>query len=417
MNIAVVGAGVSGLTCALGLSRQHQVTVFEAAGRPGGHAHTVDVRDGSSTIAIDTGFIVFNFVHYPLLSALFDALDVKSQSSDMSFGVRCDVTGFEFSGSNLNTFFAQRSSLMRPDAWRLLKDIVRFNRDGKQSLEAGLENHITVGDFAKQHGYSDVFLDRYLLSLGGALWSCDTRTFRNFPMRFVLEFLRNHAMLQIGKRPVWRTVTGGSRHYVERIAQTLGSRLCLNRPVTQILRAGRGVKVCFDGGDSQTFDEVVLATHADTSLALVAEVEEEERELLGTFPYQDNEVCLHTDTSVLPRTRRAWASWNYRIKEDAHLGTCVTYNMNKLQALESRQTFCVSLNQQEDLRSDAILHKETVRHPLFVPGRDEAQARHAQMIRRRGLSYCGAYWGFGFHEDGVRSGALVCDAFGVERPF
>jgi len=417
VNIAVVGAGVSGLVCALGLGRYHSVTVFEAANRPGGHAHTVDVHDGSSSIVIDTGFIVFNFAHYPLLSALFDSLGVSSQPSDMSFSVRCDVTGFEFSGSNLNTFFAQRSNLLRPDGWRLLKDILRFNRDGKKSLEAGLEDQITVGDFARQYGYSDVLLDRYLLPLGGALWSCDTRTFRSFPMRFVLEFLRNHAMLQIGSRPVWRTVTGGSRHYVERIAQTLGSRLCLNRPVTQVLRSGKNVKLLFDEGGSEVFDEVVLATHADTSLALLPEAEEEERELLGTFPYQDNEVCLHTDTSVLPRTRRAWASWNYRIKEDVRAGTCVTYNMNKLQALESSQTFCVSLNQRKDLRPDSILHKEIVRHPLFVPGRDEAQARHAQMIRRRGLSYCGAYWGFGFHEDGVRSAALVCDAFGVERPF
>ena len=417
MNIAVVGAGVSGLVCALGLGRYHSVTVFETTNRPGGHAHTVDVHDGRCSFAIDTGFIVFNFAHYPLLSSLFDSLGVRSQPSEMSFSVRCDVTGFEFSGSNLNTFFAQRSNLLRPDGWRLLKDILRFNRDGKKSLEAGLEDQITVGDFARQYGYSDVLLDRYLLPLGGALWSCDTRTFRSFPMRFVLEFLRNHAMLQIGSRPVWRTVTGGSRHYVERIAQTLGSRLCLNRPVTQVLRSGKNVKLLFDEGGSEVFDEVVLATHADTSLALLPEAEEEERELLGTFPYQDNEVCLHTDTSVLPRTRRAWASWNYRIKEDVRAGTCVTYNMNKLQALESSQTFCVSLNQRKDLRPDSILHKEIVRHPLFVPGRDEAQARHAQMIRRRGLSYCGAYWGFGFHEDGVRSAALVCDAFGVERPF
>ena len=417
MNIAVVGAGVSGLVCALGLGRHHNVTVFETANRAGGHAHTVDVHDGRSSIAIDTGFIVFNFAHYPLLSGLFDALGVKSQASDMSFSVRCDVTGFEFSGSNLNTFFAQRGNLLRAESWLLLKDILRFNRDGIKSLEGGLGDQITVGDFAKQHGYSDVLVDRYLLPLGGALWSCDARTFRNFPMRFVLEFLRNHAMLQIGNRPVWRTVTGGSRHYVEQIAQALGSRLCLNRPVTKVLRSGQGVKLLFDEGGSQVFDEVVLATHADTSLALLPEAEEEERELLGTFPYQDNEVCLHTDTSVLPRTRRAWASWNYRIKKDVRSGTCVTYNMNKLQALESSQTFCVSLNQRKDLRPDAILHKEIVRHPLFVPGRDKAQASHSKMIRRRGLSYCGAYWGFGFHEDGVRSAVSVCDAFGVERPF
>ena len=417
MNIAVVGAGVSGLVCALGLGRHHNVTVFETANRAGGHAHTVDVHDGRSGIAIDTGFIVFNFANYPLLSALFDALGVRSQPSDMSFSVRCDVTGFEFSGSNLNTFFAQRGNLLRAESWRLLKDILRFNRDGIKSFEAGLGDQITVGDFARQHGYSDVLVDRYLLPLGGALWSCDTRTFRNFPMRFVLEFLRNHAMLQIGNRPIWRTVTGGSRHYVEKIARALGSRLCLNRPVSQVLRAGQGVKLLFGGGDSQIFDEVVLATHADTSLALVAEAEEEETELLSAFPYQDNEVCLHTDTRVLPRTQRAWASWNYRMKEGMRSGTCVTYNMNKLQALDSAKTFCVSLNQREDLRLETILHKETVRHPLFVPGRDEAQARHTQMIRRRGLSYCGAYWGFGFHEDGVRSATQVCDAFNVERPF
>jgi predicted NAD/FAD-binding protein len=417
VNIAVVGAGVSGLVCALGLGRHHNVTVFETANRAGGHAHTVAVHDGRSGIAIDTGFIVFNFANYPLLSALFDALGVRSQPSDMSFSVRCDVTGFEFSGSNLNTFFAQRGNLLRAESWRLLKDILRFNRDGIKSFEAGLGDQITVGDFARQHGYSDVLVDRYLLPLGGALWSCDTRTFRNFPMRFVLEFLRNHAMLQIGNRPIWRTVTGGSRHYVEQIARALGSRLCLNSPVSQVLRAGQGVKLLFGGGDSQIFDEVVLATHADTSLALVAEAEEEERELLSAFPYQDNEVCLHTDTRVLPRTQRAWASWNYRMKEGMRSGTCVTYNMNKLQALDSAKTFCVSLNQREDLRLDTILHKETVRHPLFVPGRDEAQARHTQMIRRRGLSYCGAYWGFGFHEDGVRSATQVCDAFNVERPF
>lgn len=417
MNIAVVGAGVSGLTCALGLGRQHNVTVFEAAGRPGGHAHTVDVRDGSSIIAIDTGFIVFNFVHYPLLSALFDSLGVRSQPSDMSFSVRCDESGFEFSGSSLNTFFAQRSNVLRPDTWRLLKDILRFNRDGTQSLKSGIEDHITVGDFAQQHGYSNVLLARYLLPLGGALWSCDTQTFRNFPMRFVLEFLRNHEMLQIGSRPAWRTVSGGSRHYVERLAGHLGSRLRLNQHVMGVARKGRGVEVCFTDGGRQTFDEAVLATHADTSLALLADAEDEERALLGTFPYQDNVVCLHSDTRVLPRTRRAWASWNYRIRKGGQDGTCVTYNMNKLQALESPTTFCVSLNQQEDLQPDQILHQETVRHPLFVPGRDKAQASHPKMIRRRGLSYCGAYWGFGFHEDGVRSAVSVCDAFGVERPF
>lgn len=416
MKIAVVGAGVSGLVCALGLGREHDVVVFESAGRSGGHAHTVVVNEQSRSLAIDVGFIVFNFAHYPHLSSLFDRLGVVSQPSDMSFSVRCDRTQFEFSGSNLNTFFAQRANLLRMDAWRLLFSILRFNRIGQRTLQSPMSDQISVDEFTRQMGFDDVLVDRYLLPLGGALWSCSTETFRQFPMKFFLEFLQNHQMLQLGDRPVWRTVVGGSQEYVQRLTALLGSRIRLGEAVKEVSRAADGVYVRLESGSVERFDEVVLATHADTSLSLVSGADDEEQEMLGAFPYQDNSVCLHTDSRVLPESRRAWASWNYRVRNTSSTHTCVTYNMNKLQALDSTQTYCVSLNQDNDIDPDKILHSQVVRHPLFTPGRDAVQANHARLIRRSGLSYCGAYWGFGFHEDGVRSALAVCDAFGVERP-
>ena len=416
MKIAVVGAGVSGLVCALGLGREHDVVVFEGAGRSGGHAHTVVVNEQGRSVAIDVGFIVFNFAHYPHLSSLFDRLGVVSQPSDMSFSVRCDWTQFEFSGSNLNTFFAQRANLLRMDAWRLLFSILRFNRIGQRMLQSPMSDQISVDEFTRQMGFDDVLVDRYLLPLGGALWSCATDTFRQFPMKFFLEFLQNHQMLQLGDRPVWRTVVGGSQEYVQRLTALLGSRIRLGEAVKAVSRAADGVYVRMGNGSVERFDEVVLATHADTSLSLVSGADEEEQEMLGAFPYQDNSVCLHTDSRVLPKSRRAWASWNYRVRDTSSTHTCVTYNMNKLQALDSTQTYCVSLNQDNDIDPDKILHSQVVRHPLFTPGRDAVQANHARLIRRSRLSYCGAYWGFGFHEDGVRSALAVCDAFGVERP-
>ncbi len=416
MKIAVVGAGVSGLVCALGLGREHDVVVFESAARSGGHAHTVVVNEQSRSVAIDVGFIVFNFAHYPHLSSLFDRLGVVSQPSDMSFSVRCDRTQFEFSGSNLNTFFAQRANLLRMDAWRLLFSILRFNRIGQRTLQSPMSDQISVDEFTRQMGFDDVLVDRYLLPLGGALWSCSTETFRQFPMKFFLEFLQNHQMLQLGDRPVWRTVVGGSQEYVQRLTALLGSRIRLGEAVKEVSRAADGVYVRLENGSVERFDEVVLATHADTSLSLVSGADDEEQEMLGAFPYQDNSVCLHTDSRVLPESRRAWASWNYRVRNTSSTHTCVTYNMNKLQALDSTQTYCVSLNQDNDIDPDKILHSQVVRHPLFTPGRDAVQANHARLIRRSRLSYCGASWGFGFHEDGVRSALAVCDAFGVERP-
>ena len=416
MKVAVVGAGVSGLVCALGLKHHHHVTVFDADHRAGGHANTRVVKENGRSIGIDTGFIVFNFKNYPHLSSLFDRLGVSSQPSDMSFSVRCDKSGFEFSGSNLNTFFAQRSNLFRLEAWQLLRSIFAFHRDGNDALRKDISDEITVGEFAKHRGYRQNLVEHYLLPLGGALWSCSSESFSQFPVRFFLEFLRNHSMLQMEDRPVWRTVSGGSQQYVTKIVSQLESELQLDHRVSRVTRVGGGVDLEFHNGKSEHFDEVVLATHADTSLNIIQAPDAEESELLSAFPYQDNVVTLHTDTRVLPKAQRAWASWNYRVRDDASAATGVTYNMNKLQALDAKHTYCVSLNQHDELDQDHILRREVVRHPLFTPGRDEFQKRHHQVIRRQAISFCGAYWGFGFHEDGVRSAIAVCDAFGVERP-
>jgi len=413
MRIAIIGAGISGLTAASIFQRRHDVTVFEAGGYAGGHTNTVTVHEGSRAIPVDTGFIVFNEPNYPNLCKLFDRLGVASRDSDMSFSVHCESTGFEYNGTNLDTLFAQRSNLASPRFWRMLAQILRFNRDARARLSNGLEDTLSVEQFVATHGYGTEFLERYLVPLGASLWSCDVHRFKQFPVRFVMEFLDNHHMLQVNGRPVWKTVVGGSREYVERLTAEFRDRIRLNTPVRTVRRRGAGVDVSLRGGGCESFDEVVLACHADQSLAMVDAADDEERELLACFPYQVNEVVLHTDTSFLPRREKTWASWNYRIPASQRDHVTVTYNMNMLQGIESASTYCVSLNQTAGIDAARILRRIHYHHPLFTSGRSEAQAHHGALIRRRGLSYCGAYWGYGFHEDGVRSALAVCDAFGM----
>ncbi|MBT8445773.1 MAG: FAD-dependent oxidoreductase [Gammaproteobacteria bacterium] len=410
MRIAVVGAGISGLTAAYTLSRRHRVQVFEAGNYAGGHTNTVDIEEGARTLAIDTGFIVFNRHNYPCFSTLLDTLGVGSRPTSMSFSVHCERTGLEYNGSSPDQLFAQRRNLLRPAFYRMLADIRRFNATAPRQLRGGLSDTVTVNAYARQEGYSRPFMEYYLLPLGAALWSCDTARFGEFPMRFALEFFDNHRMLQIKDRPQWLTVQGGSRSYIDPLTEPFRGNIHLDRPVSRIVRGARGVTVEFAGGASEAFDEVIVATHADTALRLVNATDAVESALLRHFPYQNNDVVLHTDTRLLPDRRRAWGSWNYRIGADNGLST-VTYNMNMLQGLDSERTYCVSLNQTEKIAPAHILRRFSYAHPLFVPGRDSAQRRHEELIRRNGISYCGAYWGFGFHEDGVKSGLAVANAF------
>ncbi len=410
MRIAVIGAGIAGLTAASVLQRRHHVTVFEANHYVGGHTNTIPVREGGRTVPVDTGFIVFNEPSYPNLCKLFELHDVAAQDSDMSFSVHTEDRGFEYNGGSFDALFSQRGNLLNPVFWGMLGEILRFHREAPRDLRR-MDDTVTVEDYVRDHGYRKTFVERYLVPLGASLWSCDAVRFRHFPMRFVLEFLSNHHMLQVRGRPTWKTVRGGSCRYVPKLTAGFSDRIRLSSPVTRVRRGARSIHVTPLDGAEEAFDEVVLASHADQSLAILDRAEDEETELLGAFPYQENEAVLHTDTRLLPSRERAWASWNYRIPTEPDHRVSVTYNLNRLQSLACENTYCVSLNQSARIDPRKVIRRIGYMHPLATTGRGAAQRSRAALVRRRGISYCGAYWGYGFHEDGVRSALDVCEAF------
>ncbi len=409
-RIAIVGTGISGLVSAYRLHDEHEITVFEASDRIGGHTNTVPIELDGKDYRIDTGFIVFNELHYPKFTRLLAELGVASRPTSMSFSVRCDRTGIEFNGTSLRTLFVQKRNLLRAGFWRMLRDIVRFGRTAPKLLEA--PDSLSVRAYLESAGYSEGFRERYLLPLGSALWSCSSETFSSFPIRFVVEFLHNHHMLQLRDRPVWRVIEGGSHRYVSALTRPFRHRIRTRCAVRSIRRYDDHVKLIGATGSVERFDEVVLACHADQALRLLEDPSRDEERILSSFPYQRNEVALHTDTSVLPRDRRAWASWNYHIRTDRPRSATVTYDMNLLQGLVAPNEFCVTLNDTEGIDPAKILRRISYDHPTFDHRQSAAQKRHAELIRNRRTSYCGAYWGYGFHEDGVRSATAVTEAFG-----
>jgi predicted NAD/FAD-binding protein len=411
MRIAIVGTGISGLVAAYLLHTVHDVTVFEANDYVGGHTNTVDVQLDGERHAIDTGFIVFNERNYPNFVTLIDQLGVASQPSSMSFSVRCDRSGLEYNGTSLNRLFAQRSNLFRPRFHRMIRDILRFGREARAVLERD-DQSTTVQEFVNEHGFGRPFVEQYLVPMGSSLWSCPPRTFRQFPVRFVVEFFDNHAMLDVGGRPTWRVIRGGSRTYVDAITRGFRDRIRLNSPVETVRRLKDRVELTVRGGAPMPFDHVILACHSDQALAMLADPSDTEREILDAFPYQRNTAVLHTDTGVLPKRKLAWASWNYHIPRDEPDGATITYNMNSLQSLRSKHVFCVTLNETESINSSRILGRFTYEHPIYTAKRAEAQRRHGELINANRTSFCGAYWGYGFHEDGVNSALAVCRAFG-----
>ncbi len=415
MKIAIIGAGISGLTVAYRLSPAHEITLFEANDYLGGHTNTVEVELGGERQVIDTGFIVFNDWTYPNFMQMLDELGVSSRPTSMTFSVRCDSANLEYNGSSLNGLFAQRRNLLRPSFYRMLADIMRFNRDASELvLSHPATDETTVGEFLARHRYSHEFAGHYLLPMGAAIWSCPVGTFENFPIRFIVEFYRNHGLLSIRNRPTWRVIEGGSRTYVAKMAARFRDRIRLRTPIDQVRRAANGVVIVSRNGSPEPFDHVVFACHSDQALRMLADSTATERDVLCEFPYGRNTAILHTDESVLPKRRRAWASWNYHLMGESSRNTSqaatVTYQMNLLQHLRSKHVFNVTLNSDEQIHPTKVLRRFEYHHPIFTVRRAAAQARHRELINANRTSFCGAYWGNGFHEDGVVSALRVCEA-------
>jgi predicted NAD/FAD-binding protein len=412
LRIAVVGGGVSGLVAAYRLATRHDVTLFEADAEIGGHVATTDVVWEGERHAIDAGFIVFNERNYPRFVRLLGELGVASRPTTMGFSVRCDDANLEYSGESLRGLVAQRRNLVRPWFWTMVRDILRFNREASRGADAGgFDDLQTVGEFLAAGRFSEAFAQYYLFPMGSAIWSCPLSAFADFPVRFVAEFFRNHGLLSLSDRPQWRVIEGGSRTYVRALLQRFRGAVRANTPIRRITRKSDGVVVAPANGPAERFDHVVIACHADQALRLLDDPTPRERQTLGAFPYHANRAVLHTDASVLPRRRRAWASWNYRLDRRSPGGATVTYCMNILQGLKSRYVFNVTLN---DAAIDPakIVREFTFHHPMFSASRSRALARFPELTNANRTSFCGAYWGNGFHEDGVASAEAVCEAIG-----
>ena len=407
MKIAVIGSGIAGLTAAYRLNDRHEIHLFEAMDHLGGHTRTVPVEDGDRIWNVDTGFVVFNTETYGGLCGLFDELDIDCRESCMSFSVHCPRTGFEYQGSGLGGYYASATSLLSPAHHLMLRDINRFHGAARRFLEDP-DPDVTLDQWVVRGRYGRAFRERYLFAIGASIWSCPQDVFASFPAAFVLAFMANHRMLQIRNRPIWRTVVGGSDRYVAAIEARLRGPIHRRTPVRSVSRNPGGPTIQLASGERRTFDHVILACHADQARSLVDHPEPEERRILDCFPYTDNDVVLHTDDRLLPRRRRARASWNFRLGAGDD-PPAVTYDMSRLQGLASSRAYCITLNATELIRPEHILLRFTTAHPTYHALRADAQGRHRDLIDRRGISYCGAYWGYGFHEDGYQSGLRVAE--------
>ena len=402
MRVAVVGAGVAGLYAAWRLSRDHDVTVFEANDYAGGHTHTVDVELGGRSWAIDTGFIVFNDWTYPNFIEMLRELGVGWQPSNMSFSLRCERTGLEYNGTSVNSLFAQRRNLVRPSFLRMIADILRFNARARELVGRGDES-LTLGEYLREGGYSRQFIEHYIVPMGRAIWSAEAGAMLEFPARFFAEFFDRHGFLSVDDRPVWQVVQGGSRAYVERLLGQMRGRLYLATPVQSIRRLPDRVIVRTVQGDVSSFDQVFLACHSDQALALLESPTPAEQEVLGAMPYAANEAILHTDERLLPRRPLARAAWNYHLLADPQEPVALTYDMNVLQSIDSPVRFLVTLNHRAAIDERRILGTYSYHHPVYRPEGVAAQKRHRELDGARRTYFCGAYWRCGFHEDGVVS--------------
>jgi predicted NAD/FAD-binding protein len=409
MKIAIIGSGISGMTAAYLLHGEHDIEVFEAGDYIGGHTHSIDVKRNREDYAVDTGFIVFNRVTYPNFCKLIDRLGVGSQPTEMTFSVKCERTRLEYSPHTLNTFFIQRKNILSPSFYRMILDILRLRKALNHLIEG--DEELAIGRYLSQQGYSEGFIRHFIVPLGSSLWSADPVRFMEFPLRTFVRFFKNHGFLDIRNPFQWLVIKDGSRQYVEKLVSPYRSRVRLNSPVQSVSRSKEYVELKLRD-TSKRFDHVVIAAHSDQALALLSDPSPAEREVLGAIPYQENLAVLHTDTSLLPVRKQIWSGWNYHIPQQETGRAVLTYDMNILQSIKSQDEFCVTLNRPGNIDRDKEIGRFLYHHPVFTKDAPAAQKRHREISGKNRTHYCGAYWGYGFHEDGVNSALAACTYFG-----
>ncbi|GAB3484095.1 NAD(P)/FAD-dependent oxidoreductase [Marinomonas epiphytica] len=413
MRIAIIGSGISGLTAAYLLNKQHDITLFESADRLGGHTATVSVPEGEHTQHIDTGFIVFNDWTYPNFIRLMSEIGVASKPTEMSFSVRCENTGLEYGGNNLNSLFAQRRNIFSPTFIGMLRDILRFNKEAIAELDSGqISEHLTLGEYLQSRGYGEKFVSHYLIPMGSAIWSSTQQEMLHFPLLFFVRFFKNHGLLSVNNRPQWRVIEGGSSSYIEPLIESFRNKIRLESKISKVDRHANGVTLHFASGQQEQFDQVVFACHSNQAQALLGDISELEKAILGAIPYRVNEVVLHTDSQLLPKAKRAWSSWNYHLGSHLDKPATLSYNMNILQDLKSDNTYVVTLNNAEQIEPKSILRRFYYDHPVFTLEGMKAQQRWSEINGVNNTWFCGAYWRNGFHEDGCWSGIRVAEGLG-----
>ena len=413
MKIAIIGSGISGLTASYLLNKKHNITLFEKNDYLGGPTHTHDITIGEKNFSVDSGVIVYNEKTYPNFIKLLDILNVERQKTTMGFSIKSEVKNLEYAGNSIKSVFAQKRNYFRPSFLIMLIDIVRFNKKAKADLF--MSSQVTLGQYLEQNSYSKSFINHYIIPMGAAIWSTTAKLMMDMPALFFIRFFSNHGLLQIKDRPGWWVIKNGSKEYVKKLIETFQEHIRMKSEIKTIKRLAGKIIITHAGThEEETFDAVVIATHSNQALKLLADATEKEQTILGAIPYQTNSALLHTDTSILPKRKLAWSSWNYYLDQDEHKPVMLTYNMNILQRLDSDETFCVTLNCNDLIDQNKIIKELNYEHPLFTSESIKAQARKNEISGVNNTYYCGAYWRNGFHEDGVVSALDGCKNFGIE---